>query len=389
MTNVLFLPKWYPNKNSKSEGIFVRRHAEAVSLFCNVWVLYATADGTITKGFYRQDNVQLNGKLSETIFYYRKTITGINAIDKLFKLILYFFCIVKGYTQVKSRFKPNIIHVHVLLRTGIMALFFSWIDKLPFVYTEHWTGYHPQDGNYKGFLRKKLTQLFISRAACVMPVTEHLAKAMQAHNLSGHYQILPNVVNTDLFSLSNAPAHSKTTAIHISNFISRAKNVEGILEVMSMLTKRLLNIQLLIVGDGESRTSLEKKAEQLGLLDSTVFFTGPKMGAELAKLIQSADFLFLFSNFENQPCVIMEAMSCGKPILATTVGGIPEMVDPTRGILSPPKDVDTMAKNFSQMVTMLPSFDPSSLRKFAVQHYSYEVVGRKIFDVYQKTLQVR
>ena len=388
MINVLFLPKWYPNKSAKTEGIFVRRHAEAVSSCANVHVLYAMADETLTKGFYHKENSQINPRLEETIYYYRKNITGIAAIDRAAKFVLYFLCMVEGYRQTKKSFQPQLLHVHVLLRTGLMALLFSWLDSIPFVYTEHWSGYHPQDGNYKGFVRKKLTQLFISKARCVMPVTEHLAKAMRAHGLKGNYQVIPNVVDTALFGLSDSyTVSSKIVAIHISNFDPRAKNVEGILDVMSLLKSKLPETKLLIVGDGQPKDALETKAKELGLFETCVFFTGPKMGSELVELIQAANFLFLFSHFENQPCVIMEAMACGKPILATHVGGIPEMVDETRGVLSPVGDVSSMAKNFEQMVKMLPSYNPLAIRQFALQHYSYETVGQQIGNVYQRALQ--
>lgn len=388
MINVLFIPKWYPNKNARSEGIFVRRHAEAVALYANVHVLYATYDEALTKGFFAKETHKINDRLNETIIYYRKNITGITAIDKAIKLLLYFFCMMKEYREAKRHFRPNILHVHVLLRTGIMALLFSWMDHLPIVYTEHWSGYHPQDGNYKGFLRKKLTKLFITRTSCIMPVTEHLAKAMRVHGLDGHYHIIPNVVDTMLFDHPKSTSvHTGPMAVHISNFDPRAKNVEGILEVMALLVPRLPNAQLLIAGDGPDRKQLEEKAKQLGILQSSVFFTGPKMGKELVELIQAADFLFLFSHFENQPCVIIEAMACGKPILATNVGGIPEMIDDQRGLLSPPGDVQAMAKKFEEIVRLLPFYDPEGIRQFAVGHFSYETVGRQITDVYLSTIK--
>jgi glycosyltransferase involved in cell wall biosynthesis len=388
-TSVLFLPKWYPHKSSPFDGIFVRRHAEAVSSYVDVYVLFAAVDADLKKGLYYAEEKMVNPHLVEMRWYYRKRITGWNPIDRSLKVGLYFLCVWKGYVYLKKKYGlPQLVHVHLLRRTGIFALFLSWLEKLPIVYTEHWSGYQPQDGNYKGWFRKRLTRYFISKSKYVMPVTQHLADAMQGHGLVGNYVIVPNVVDTDFFVPPPFPQNNlEKTAIHISNFDPRAKNVEGMLEVISRVAKHRSDFKCWIVGHSSERFLLEKKAKDLDILNKHVFFFGSKMGTELVETLQKADFLFMFSNFESQPCVILEAMACGKPILATKVGGIPEMVDGTKGMLTEPKDIHSMTIAFETMLDRSMQMSSEDIRSFAVNNYSYFKVGKQITDLYQKAIQ--
>jgi glycosyltransferase involved in cell wall biosynthesis len=106
----------------------------------------------------------------------------------------------------------------------------------------------------------------------------------------------------------------------------------------------------------------------------------------LLETLQKADFLMLFSNYESQPCVILEAMACGKPILATKVGGIPEMIDSSRGLLTAPSDVISMSHAFSWLLDHSSEFSSEDIRTFVLQNYSYAKVGQQIVEVYHKIL---
>lgn len=388
MLQVLFLPKWYPSKPYPLEGIFIRRHAEAVSLFAHVHVLYAIADPELKGLLFHLETNKVNDHLTEHRWYYKKSFTGYEAIDRVIKTWLYFFCMLKGYFALKKQYgKMDLLHVHILLRNGLFALLVSFYDHLKIVYTEHWSGYHPENGDYKGWLRGKLTQLFFRHTSTIMPVTQHLANRMQSHGLHGHYTVVPNVVDTHLFVPSPIKSLTgKKTVFHISNFAPAAKNVKGLLEVVAKVAKLRDDFEVWIIGDSPERISLEEKANQLSLLNKSVFFKGMKEGQELIQLIHSADFLFMFSSYENQPCVIIEAMACGKPVLATHTGGIPELVSSTRGLLSPPNDEVLMADKLNTMLDSYSTFSPDELRQFAVLNFSYEKVGQQILDVYLSTI---
>ena len=112
----------------------------------------------------------------------------------------------------------------------------------------------------------------------------------------------------------------------------------GILRAAAALRQPRSDFRLLIVGEGPDRESLERLAAGLALSEDCVRFVGRKDESELAQIMRQADCFVLFSEYENLPCVISEAMASGLPVIATRVGGIPEQVRADMGILVAPGD---------------------------------------------------
>src|SRR3546814_12112350 len=96
--------------------------------------------------------------------------------------------------------------------------------------------------------------------------------------------------------------------------------------------------RLAFVGDGPARSALARRRDEHGL-GERVILAGARPHAELATWMQAADLLCLPSHSEGVPNVVLEAMSCGLPVVATPVGGIPELLPALSGILGPPPDV--------------------------------------------------
>ena len=119
-------------------------------------------------------------------------------------------------------------------------------------------------------------------------------------------------------------------------------------------------------------------------LSDCVIFHGKKTSAEVAEAYQKADFLVLFSNFENLPCVIVEAFSSGVPVLSTAVGGIAEILSPERGILIPSGDEDALLQGMNTMLDHCREYDREAIRAYAVNTFAAQNIGNQIFEVYKK-----
>jgi len=109
-------------------------------------------------------------------------------------------------------------------------------------------------------------------------------------------------------------------------------------ELLFQLASPLLNFK--IVGDGPLRSQLEKLAIDLGLMDKGVTFLGER--SDMDQVYQAADILVLTSEHEGTPNVVLEAMSHGIPVVATKVGGVPEVVTEGTGILVDADDFESM-----------------------------------------------
>ena len=104
---------------------------------------------------------------------------------------------------------------------------------------------------------------------------------------------------------------------------------------------------------------------------------------------RQTDCFVLFSDYENLPCVISEAMASGLPVIATRVGGVPEQVRPGMGILVAPGDEAGLAKAMGDILDKNIHFDRPAIRRFAEENYSYGEVGKRFLHLYQEALKAR
>lgn len=384
--HILFWPGWwYPNRTDTLGGIFIKKHAEAVSRYCDVSVLFITPDpALINKKYDLQYSIENN--LRTLRFYYRPG-SRLPLTSKISEFINYVIAGSRALRFLKETTGvPDVIHVNVNPPAGLIFLLFTRLRKIPYIFTEHWSGYLPANGSYKGLIRKWLTRCLVKRAGAVTTVSENLKNAMLEHKLEGKYNIVPNVVDTDLFHLStekDSRPGKKKRILHVSGLVP-VKNIPGILRVVKQLTDKRHDFELNIVGEGELREEFEHLALGLGILNEVVFFQGGKRVEEVAVCMRESDFLVLFSDYENSPCVIVEAMASGLPVLATNVGGIPELVNERTGKLVEPRDEEGLFAALEMMLDHCTGYDKEYIRGEAEKRFSYEAIGKEFFSLYNK-----
>jgi glycosyltransferase involved in cell wall biosynthesis len=241
----------------------------------------------------------------------------------------------------------------------------------------------PADNTFKGFFRKKITQYAVKRAAAVTTVSSSLKQAMQSHGLyNTNYQIVPNVVDTDLFQPFVMEKKDKKNILHVSGLDNREKNFAGILRVVNKLAQKRNDFVLNVIHNCDNSDYLPF-IEDNNLHDFVVFH-GQKSGKELVKHFNEADFFVLFSNFENLPCVLIESFACGKPVIATNVGGIPDIVNQSNGILVSPKNEDELLDAILYMLDHYQDYNSTAIRNYAVEHFNEKAVGRMFLEIYEQ-----
>jgi N-acetyl-alpha-D-glucosaminyl L-malate synthase BshA len=145
------------------------------------------------------------------------------------------------------------------------------------------------------------------------------------------------------------------------------KRVENIVEIHARILKKM-PVRLVMVGDGPERMRAEQRAHALGVADSVVFL-GKHMAVE--ELLGCADLFLLPSQSESFGLSALEAMSCGTPVVASNVGGIPEVVeDGECGLLFPPGEVEAMAEGAIEILS-----DP--VRWHAMSHASRRIAEER------------
>ena len=372
---VVFLARWYPHKYDPMFGLFVQRHAEAAALYNDITVVYVHPDEQSQNNYEIERSTENN---VDTIrVYYKKK-------GKLSSVWRYYRACKKG---LKLAGKPDLIHVHVLTRMGIVAYLQKLFHRTPYLITEHWSRYLPGN-DFHGLLRKWATRVVVRNAAMVTTVTENLAQAMQSHGLKNpRYVTLPNVVDLNLFQ--PLPHHNEIPKIiHISCFEDKSKNISGLLEALKMMKDKGTAFQAVLIGEGMDLEAMKAKATALQL-DDRVVFTGLLQGPNLVDALASGDFLVLSSHYENMPVVILEALACGLPVVSTRVGGIAEMINESNGILIPKDDTKALASAMEHCCKTYQNYDPQVLRNQVMEQYGYESVGKLLDQWYREVIVQR
>lgn len=385
--SILVLPGWYPNRTDPTLGNFVQKHAEAANLFCDVSVVYACPDPNLKNSKYEPVIEVINGILT-IIVYYKKIDSTTPLLSSIQKFRRFLHASLLGYKKlVEEKGKPDLIHLNILIRAGLIAWYLRLREGLKYVYTENWTGFLPSNPLFNPYTFQHAIYKFIAnRSKVLMPVTENLKNALIGHGIKGNYRIVGNVVDTDLFK----PAHeeredNKFIFIHISHAVDDHKNVSGILRATEKLKSIRTDFELHIISDGKQDPHITY-AEKLGLYNNQVFFTGTQSTSRVAEKLAKSDCLVLFSNYENLPCVIPEAMACGVPVISTNVGGIAEHITEEYGILVKPRNENELVMAMKKIMEHSNNYSSQKLRSYAVKHFSYEMIGKDFYSAYKAAL---
>jgi glycosyltransferase involved in cell wall biosynthesis len=383
MMHVLFLPKWYPNKYDPFDGNFIENHAHAIKLRTKVSVLFAHSEINCPNK-YRIEKIDNRG-LTEVRVFYQKPNTGINLLDKVVSFVRYRKAQKLGYQKLfKENEKPDLVHIHVLSRPAFLALALKRKHSIPFVITEHWSGYLKSNGKYKGFLKKRFTEYIAKKASRINTVSTQLKDSMISHELYNEYEVIPNVVDTELFK-PLPKKNSITEIIFVGNLLQRPKKVFDIIKGMKSLKDAGKNFHLSIYGEGVDELAAKKLCSDLSL-NSFVSFKGTRDRKGIGEAMGLSDFLILFSEFENQPCVISEGHASGIPMIVPDLLGIAERMKPELGILVQTGNQAKFEKALLQMVDNHQFYDSDYIRYYGVSQFGEKEIANQFYNFYKKAL---
>jgi len=168
-------------------------------------------------------------------------------------------------------------------------------------------------------------------------------------------KIIPYGVDLDLFTVGSGVAVRKELGFAdkdpVVGTVARIHPQKGhiyLIQAAERIISKFPNVRFVLVGDGELRSSIENEV-MAKHLDNHFFFLGFR--SDVARLLESFDIFVLPSLYEGMPNVILEAMGCGKPVVATSVDGSKEVViDGETGLLVPPKNPERLAEAISYLL---------------------------------------
>jgi len=377
---VLFIAGWYPSKKNPVAGVFIKEHAKAASLYNEVVVLISEGIDSSVRGLYEiADDIE--DCIRTLRLRYRKS-----PIPKATYFVYLWGMFAALRKLLHEGWRPDVIHAHVY-SAGVPAVLLGRRYGIPVVISEHFSGF--RWGFVRGLKRWKAKFAF-ERASLVCPVSEALKEHIEAYGIRARFQVVPNVVDTSLFCPSAEVAQSGNGGkkrILLVALLDPKKGVPYLLEALARIKEKRDDLIFDIVGDGPNRAEYEKLAnEERGLAD-IVRFHGMKSKQEVAEFMKRCDFFVLPSLFETFGVVLIEALACGKPVIATDSGGPNEIITEEVGMLVPPGDSEALAQAIDFMLDHHQEYDPKRIIEYVGARYGYGAVGREWDRVYKAVLK--
>jgi len=244
-------------------------------------------------------------------------------------------------------FRPDVLHTHGY-RPDVLHAGLARALRLPIVTTMH--GSSRMGGLSR--VHEWLQRLLLWRFDAVVSVSKPLLGSLEAWVPRGRLHLIPNAGTADPPTLDRTAARRALglpddgpCVAWVGRLIA-AKGPDVFLEAVARL--QIPGLRAVIVGDGRERAALEARSRTLGLQDR-VRFLGHRL--DVARSFRAFDVFALTSRTEGTPLVLFEAMGAGVPIVATAVGGVPDVLSEHDALLVPIEDPDRMAQAVATCLT--------------------------------------
>lgn len=385
--HILILPSWYPKFSGDVSGVFFRQQAMALHHFGHrVGVVYPELRSlkklpyfwSLKKGLESSDDEGLKTVRAHGFLWTPRLDAasrwlwirhGLNAFE----------------SYVKANGSPDVIHAHSILNGGVLAKEISARAGVPFVITEHFTGY----------ARGVLTDAQLKVAAeCAAKAAERFAVSQPFCELLsaifgpdvGSWTEMPNLVEPRFLEATISSPHYPPQESFIFANVSRLESKKGIarlIEAFSLAFKDDQTTFLEIGGDGPERLRLEALARESGVA-SRVRFLGALSRHEVLETMKRMNALVLSSDHETFGVVVIESLALGKPVVATRCGGPESILGKEDGIVVSAKDVPSLAEAMITMRKNIDSYVADDIRYRCSSRYSAESIASRLTAIYER-----
>jgi glycosyltransferase involved in cell wall biosynthesis len=249
--------------------------------------------------------------------------------------------------RIAQELQPDVALAFMTIPSGPVALWLKKTKRLPYLVLL-------RGGDVPGFLPEqlatyhKLTRPLIHKIwrESLKPVanSEGLKNLAQHSAPRVEMSVIPNGIDAEKYRPSLNSAEPHRVRLLFVGRLSVQKDLATLVTALSLVAQRTPDVELRIVGDGPERERLQQKVNELRLT-SRVTFCGWVGKNQIVECYQHADVFVLPSLYEGMPNVVLEAMACGLPIVATNIAGSNELVeDGVNGFLVPVRDSAALAE---------------------------------------------
>jgi glycosyltransferase involved in cell wall biosynthesis len=394
---VLVLANWFPSPTAPTHGSFVHEQAQALRRHrgLDVRVLAGRPWPIDLLRPWRLPAQWQSLRSARRAMAFRE-LDGVPVVDVPFALGTplalpgtarsYARSMLAAAAVIRGQFPFTLVHAHTCYLDGTAALALRDRWQVPCVVTEH-------AGPFAEVMRRPWVRRAVRRvmlgADRTLAVSTALANDMRRWLPSRHGErvgVLRNGVDAERFQAPARwvpdPTHPRLVAI---GALRPVKDPELLLAAFAGLLRAIPGATLQLVGDGELRAPMTRRCDQLGIAHAVRFGGSLSRDATAALLRDACDLLVVSSRAETFGLAALEALACGKPVVATRCGGPEDLVvDDTLGRLVPVGDVAAMTIALREACGALRSFEPQRIRAAALQRFALPEVARDLHAIFDE-----
>lgn len=384
--HILIIPSWYSSPQSPIRGSFFREQALAlrkagytVGMLVPPTKLRSRHGLAETRAHWRTSPTAISVTEDQGLTVFRMPWWGLWAAANPWARGPLAQTVFAAY--VRSQGRPDLIHGHSLLYGGYLAAYLGQRNGIAAVATEHSSNFltgrilPPQEW----FARYALRHLNV-----VLAVSPPLATALEARLRGLHVRILPNMVDTQkFFPPANEPPDRPFRFAAVGALIPLKGH--DILIRAFVETFRGEPVQLEIAGAGPQRQRLDALIARING-GAQVRLMGMQTRDQVRDLLQRSHALVSASLTENHPVSMLEALACGRPIVATRCNGPEYFLDERHGVLVAPNDASALGAAMRQVVSNYAQFDRAAIRADCVARFGESAVVAQLKVEYEIAL---
>jgi len=364
---IAILTAWYPKKKNPLYGVFIQNQVRALSEHCEVYVLL------LNWSLIPQQKISKDGKV--TIIEKRDFYLP-NASEEL--LDFWASRYVRFFRSVHQEYQFDLLHCHDHYGAFVGDKIKNALS-LPYLCTIH--NSNIMNDQLVAWKKAYLPRI-LRNADQVIAVGTKLAHVLEEKYGIPEVQVIPNYVDTEKFSVSTV--HKTKTFRFL--FVGGLEPHKGILEILEAFHRAdFIDAQLHIVGSGILDKKLKDYIQNHALQDK-VKMHGEIPNDALPEIYQNAQVYVTASSYETFGVTVLEAMSCGLPVLYTASGGPEELVRDFAGLKIEERTAKGVMKGMKQIKAEIDRFDRHRIRNYVVANFGSDQVIRRLLDAYKSIL---
>lgn len=313
------------------------------------------------------------------------------------EMFLFIVSVIKDLNFIIEKVNPDIVHCFFAIPSGIPALYIKNKYKIPYIVSllgADVPGFNIGDWRLDTyhFLTKHLSKAIWNNASSITANSYSLKGLSEKFTPTLDIKIITNGVDSNIFYPESSKSYS-TEKVHLlfASRLMRQKGIDSLIIACGILKRRgINNFKLTVVGDGYLKGLMNTLIKKYDLIDN-VDYLGWKKNDEIPAILRESDVFILPSTMEGMSTVVLEAMSCGLPIVATKVEGYSEILeDSINGFTVEYGDHEKLADVIEKLIKspkLREKMGKRSLEK--AKNFSWENIAKKYLEIYQTTLNLK